>query len=500
MKRNFSLALPAIAASAIVTPCFADDDGADRDSASGMQRFEDPSGTLGILNANGRTRTDGPFFQSLGTNGRSCSTCHVAEQAFSFSAAGARERFAQSHGSDPLFAPVDGANCPSVVAGDRVGHSLILQSGLIRVGITLPARMEFTITAVHDPYGCAIIPGSAGTTPTVSVYRRPLPTTNLVFLSTVMFDGRETLAPLNSEQTFFGNLMADLTHQAIDATLGHAQATHAPTASQLSQIVEFELGFYTAQLSDRRAGHLTARGAAGGPLDLAKQPYYPGINDTLGADPDGNPFNADAMTLFTSWANLQPTYPDGEAARRNAARRAIAAGEVIFNSAPLTISNVRGLNDNAALGKPASFVGHCTSCHDTPGVGNHSLPLPLDIGTAHTALSGTESDPTIAAAIAELSMPDLPVYLISGCPNPFAPGEPESFYTSDPGKALITGACSDFDRIKGPILRGLAARAPYFHNGAAANLQELVNFYNLRFDMQLSEEQKSDLVAFLNSL
>jgi hypothetical protein len=500
MKWNFSLALPAIAASAIVTPCLADADGPDRDSASGMQRFEDPSGTLGILNANGRTRTGGPFFQSLGTNGRSCATCHVGEQAFSFSAAGARERFAQSHGSDPLFAPVDGANCPSVVAGDRAGHSLILQSGLIRVGITLPARMEFTITAVHDPYGCAIIPGSAGATPTVSVYRRPLPTTNLVFLSTVMFDGRETLAPLNTDQTFFGNLMTDLTHQAIDATLGHAQATHEPTASQLSQIVEFELGLYTAQLSDRRAGHLTAHGAAGGPLDLAKQPYYPGINDTLGADPDGNPFNANAMTLYTSWVNVEPPNPDGEAARRDAARSAIAAGEVIFNSAPLTISSVRGLNDNAALGKPVSFAGHCTSCHDTPGVGNHSLPLPLDIGTAHTVLSATESDPTIAAAIAELSMPDLPVYLISGCPNPFAPGEPESFYTSDPGKALITGACSDFNRIKGPILRGLAARAPYFHNGAAANLQELVNFYNLRFDMQLTEEQKSDLVAFLNSL
>jgi cytochrome c peroxidase len=46
----------------------------------------------------------------------------------------------------------------------------------------------------------------------------------------------------------------------------------------------------------------------------------------------------------------------------------------------------------------------------------------------------------------------------------------------------------------------LAARAPYFHNGAAADLHELVNFYNQRFQMQLSEEQKQDLIAFLNSL
>ena len=81
-----------------------------------------------------------------------------------------------------------------------------------------------------------------------------------------------------------------------------------------------------------------------------------------------------------------------------------------------------------------------------------------------------ETDPAIASASPNFRMPDLPVYLINGCPNPFAPGEPESFYTSDPGKALITGQCSDFNRIKGPILRGLAARAPYFHNGAAADL------------------------------
>ena len=50
------------------------------------------------------------------------------------------------------------------------------------------------------------------------------------------------------------------------------------------------------------------------------------------------------------------------------------------------------------------------------------------------------------------------------------------------------------------MLRGLAARAPYFHNGAGADLRQVVNFYNERFDMQLTDEQKSDLVAFLDSL
>ena len=64
----------------------------------------------------------------------------------------------------------------------------------------------------------------------------------------------------------------------------------------------------------------------------------------------------------------------------------------------------------------------------------------------------------------------------------------------------MSGKCVDVNRIKGPILRGLAARAPYFHNGAAANLDEIVNFYNLHFQMNLTERHKKQLVAFLNSL
>jgi cytochrome c peroxidase len=54
--------------------------------------------------------------------------------------------------------------------------------------------------------------------------------------------------------------------------------------------------------------------------------------------------------------------------------------------------------------------------------------------------------------------------------------------------------------VKGPILRGLAARAPYFHNGAAADLNQLVNFYDDRFQMGLSDVEKAELVAFLDSL
>jgi cytochrome c peroxidase len=65
---------------------------------------------------------------------------------------------------------------------------------------------------------------------------------------------------------------------------------------------------------------------------------------------------------------------------------------------------------------------------------------------------------------------------------------------------MLTGKWADIGKFKGPILRGLAARAPYFHNGSAATLMDVVDFYDSRFDIGMSSRQKSDLVAFLSAL
>jgi cytochrome c peroxidase len=49
-------------------------------------------------------------------------------------------------------------------------------------------------------------------------------------------------------------------------------------------------------------------------------------------------------------------------------------------------------------------------------------------------------------------------------------------------------------------LAGLAARAPYFHNGSATTLRDVVEFYNLRFDIGFTDQERADLAAFLGSL
>src|SRR3954464_13925579 len=148
------------------------------------------SGVLRTVAA-GEIDTTNPFCQSLGTNGRTCFTCHRPDQAWSVSPGAIRERFAQSSGLDPIFRNNDGSNCKgadlSTRAARRSAFSLLMNKGLIRVEMQVPAGADFEVVDVDDPYGCGA-PYN-----TLSLYRRPLPTTNLAFLSTVMWDRRETV-------------------------------------------------------------------------------------------------------------------------------------------------------------------------------------------------------------------------------------------------------------------------------------------------------------------
>ena len=447
-----------------------------------LRPFLDPTGYSATNSTAGSLDMSGPFFQQLGTNGRTCETCHSPADGFGLSVADAKRRYNVTHGTDPLFDQVDGSTCPT----GTINNGLLVNSGLIRIGLQVapnsfsPDPPQYTITAVQDPYSCALTTDSQGVQ-TASVYRRPLPTSNLRFLSAVMWDGRESFFnSLGDGTTFAANLKADLKQQAIDATMGHAQGLQPPTPSQLNQIVNFEVALNSAQLSDSLAGNLFGQqGSKGGPQFLPKQQYYPGINDSLGGDPHGNPFNPVVFTVYTPWQNSS-----------NAQQASIARGETIFNTQPLTISNVPGLTTGTE-----QIAGTCTTCHDAPNVGDHSFPLPLDIGTGHSL--SYETDPNIIAGLQQLQQPTLPVFELV-CTQGSEAGQ--TFYTTDPGKALISGQCTDIGRTKGPILRGLASRAPYFHNGAAANLSQLVNFYNQRFQMSLSPQQMQDLINFLQTL
>jgi cytochrome c peroxidase len=102
-----------------------------------------------------------------------------------------------------------------------------------------------------------------------------------------------------------------------------------------------------------------------------------------------------------------------------------------------------------------------------------------------------------ALALPALDISGLPVFTVWCTAGPLAG---QIFEVTDIGRAMISGNCADIGKVKGPILRGLAARGPYFHNGSAPALLDAVNFYDQRFGIGFTDQQKSDLVAFLNAL
>src|ERR1043165_5549145 len=143
----------------------------------------------------------------------------------------------------------------------------------------------------------------------------------------------------------------------------------------------------------------------------------------------------------------------------NPKRAQIARGQEIFN----------GTN-----------VSHksCNACHNSVNNGTSFNNTMFDINTSS----------------AEARTPDLPLYTFRNKKT----GETRQL--TDAGFGNITGHWDDLGLFKTPTLRGLAARAPYFHNGIAATLEDVVRHYEKHFGFKFTDEERADLVAFLNAL
>jgi len=455
----------AAVAAGVAPPAQSKESASDRTDPIQMQNFRDDSGMFSTFSTAGRVDLHNPFFQSLGTNGRTCQTCHQPQVGWSITPDSVRAVFEATSGRDPLFRSNDGTDSPeadvSTLGARRRASSMLLSKGLIRVGLPLPAAAEFILADVDDPYGHA-------SAQDLSLFRRPLPAANLPFLSTVMWDGRQNKTGRS--------IPDDLVSQALDAINGHAQRSVGKPLDPavLQSIVTFETGLFMAQTYDTQTGWLDLHGGRGGPKLLSQQKFYIGINDPIGMNPTGKAFNPSAFTLYSDWAKGGHDRDDRDEGGQ-ARRAAVARGEALFNTKPIDITDVAGLND---VLKSPLIHGTCTTCHDAPNVGDHSVATPLNIGLTD----------------ASQRTPDLPLYTLINKKTG------ESIQTTDPGRALITGNWADIGKFKGPVLRGLATRAPYFHNGAAARLEDVITFYDTRFAVGFTTQEKKDLAAFLRTL
>lgn len=476
----------------------------------GRADYADPTGRVAVLNADGPFETQGhAFFTPLGSNGRACVTCHQPANGMGLSVDSVRRRWEDTGGKDPLFAAIDGSNCPNLPQEQRASHSLLLERGLIRVALPWPPRApdgtamhpEFTITVVSDPTGCNTDPeyGLSGRTPVISVYRRPRPVANMKYLlelphgvppSDFLFYNDKSPLPRDPETGAIVSLqlMSDgrdltLRLQARDAAAGHLQAVAPLSESQLRQIESFERQVYAAQNIDTVAGGLTGAGA---PPGLGPEALQNGAPARLGNNPINRIFGSFAM-----WQTAAPATPaagsqEGAAqTAQRAFRASVARGADVFYLRRFVISDVGRYNDKG-LGNP--FKRSCGGgCHNTLLMGMDLAPGYMDLGLNNLPWANAR--------------PDLPLFKVV-CE---AGAVPQSYlgrviYTHDPGRALITGKCADVGASMTQQSRSLAARAPYFMNGSAANLRELVDFYDRRFNIGYTETEKQDLVNFLGVL
>ncbi len=465
--------------------------------------IKNPNGSVGIINASGPIETKGhPFFEPIGGNGRACVTCHQPADGFSLSVATVQKRWEETNGKDPLFAAVDGSDCPSKPQEEKSSHSMLLEHGLIRIAHPWPYKKpfdqwsakepEFTIEVVRDPTGCNTDPtyGLKSKDPRISVYRRVRPTTNLRYVIDPSYDlsGRfnnKTGVPLPNDPLTGEHvglpIMADGRADTLESQMDDAMSIHMGgkdgqlTPSMIQKIKEFELQVYSAQDFHNVAGSLTEPNGppALGPMALQKGQSI--IN--------GNNWRSVTFLDFEAWRNDKPKTAQEEF------RASVARGNDIFLERPIWISDVTGFN-SIGMGNP--YKRTCVICHSVHLTGNDFAPGVMDLGVNNRPWADMGN---------VLKNDHLPLFKLtckaSARPHPFAG---RVVYTHDPGRALLTGLCHDIGSLVMQPMRAMSARAPYFSNGSAKTIGDVVDFYNARFDMKLTDTERQDLINFLSVL
>lgn len=379
--------------------------------------IQNPGGHAATFSTQGLVDLTGEYFQAQGSNGRSCVSCHVPEEAWSITPATVQRLFRETGGTHPVFNPLD-ANNPGMdfdTVEARRAYSMLLTRGVFRRGGALRAEREWDLVGVDDPHGYASFTR-------LVQWRRAMPTINFALGSaTVNWDGGNSIG---------ADQVAGLTNQATRNVTGGQQGPPAPP-EVIAAIVEFERSLSSAQINVAGVGRLNSDGARGGPEALSQMTKTAGRFD-----------------LFDAWAGDD-----------NPRRAQIARGQELFNG-----TNAGG--------------GRCGGCHNSANNGTNVNSLLFDIRTASAAVR----------------TPDLPLYTFRNR----ATGEIRQL--TDTGRGNVTGLWSDLGRFKTPTIRSLAARAPYFHNGIADTLEDVVRHYETHLGFVFTDHEREDLVAFLNAL
>jgi hypothetical protein len=447
------------------------------------------------------------------TNGRSCATCHVDGNHFTLLPSDAQARLAANPG-DPLFNPID-ADDPTA-ATPTYEH---LKLGLVRITLKLPDNMDL-INA----------DGSQVVTPpdrTFSVWRGVPTVENTFYTAPYQYDGRFPTFQI----------------QAQGAITAHSQGPQEPQA-----LLDLIAGFESTVYSSDRAKSVAEQVAQGVPTDKLQNPedsdtsngnvvYVRACKPCHGGAKDNTIVNRavinDGFNLFSTLVQTQA----GTLVTGGAGPVALKQdGTVLFRHVPDPNDSTKTIIVTVADPQPndeflnLGFAG--LSAFGQQGI---NVPIGPDPSNPHRLFNASVSLPhyryrfytdgtrtTQVTDLPPIPQPGFPLattFDANGLPI-CGPNFFQQAFSTDPGRAGITGNPEDFEAFDIPQLRGIAKTAPYFHDNSHATLADVIDTYS-RFILPpiaaiglpavnppeanglppeaLSRQDKADLLAFLQT-
>ncbi|MCY1058091.1 c-type cytochrome [Nannocystis sp. SCPEA4] len=432
------------------------------------------------------TVTVEPLFKEAfrGTNGRSCATCHVPEDNFTLTPEHVA-RLLETNPNDPLFAAID--------ADDPVAETLTfehLEKGLVRVWLPLPDNMD-----VIDDAGNVTTPPDRK----IFVWRGVPSIADSALTAPYQLDGR----------------VETLEEQAQGALTGHSGGGKA-NKTELERIAEFERSVFS---SDR------AREVAD---ELASGVDFGEVSDVEAL-----------MELSPAEERGREVYEKVCASCHGGANKATIADRAVHDLAFPALKPDGNVLFEVPATDPPTPVLATQPDNEFINIGSAMENFLVQLGaTEHESFTKDVSFPAYRFRFYKDGsrtevIADLPPALPPGDPfssavdpdgNPITgPNFFPQFFTTDPGRALITGSPYDFEAFDIPTLRGIAGTAPYWHNNISETLEDVVELYSdhllAKFPSltlpgekepdsdgdigppeALTKQQKSDLVAFLKRL
>ncbi len=429
-----------------------------------------------------------PLFQEAfpGTNGRSCASCHVPEDNFTLTPEHVT-RLYETNPKDPLFAAID--------ADDPTAETLTfdhLKKGLIRVWLTLPDNMD-----VIDEGGNVVTPADRA----IFVWRSVPSIADVALTAPYQLDGR----------------VATLEEQAQGAITGHSEGGEV-SADERERIAAYERTVFS---SDR------AREVAD---ELASGVALSDVSDVEAS-----------LVLSPEEERGRQLYEKTCEACHGGANKATIVDRKIHDQAFPALKPDGTVQFQVPATDPPTPVLAAQPQNEFINIGSAMENFLAQIGaTEHESFTKDVSFPAYRFRFYKDASRTEVIADLPPAPPPGDPSNPGGtvdqdgnpivgpnlflqLFTTDPGRAAITGNPLDFEAFDIPTLRGIAKTAPYWHNNISKTLEEVVDLYSDHLFAKFpsltqpgekepdpdgdigppeafTKQQKSDLVAFLKRL